>query len=69
MVRSPALAGFDPDFPLEPFDDDADFAAEIVRLLDDPSAAAAEAKRAHDHAVDAYGVAHWATWARAVGIS
>jgi hypothetical protein len=65
VVRSPALAGFDPDFPLKPFDDDADFAAEIVRLLVDPAAAAGDAQRAHEHAVDAYGVDRWAEWASA----
>jgi hypothetical protein len=63
VVRSPALAGLDPDFPVVPHDDDTDFAAEIVHLLDAPEHAAATAATTRAHVLARYGVATWTGWA------
>jgi hypothetical protein len=63
VVRSPALAGLDPSFPIGAHDDDRDFAAEIVRLLDRPDAATGLADRVRAHVEEQYGVDHWLPWA------
>ncbi len=65
VVRSPALAGLDPDFPLPSFDDDPKFVAEIVRVLDDRSQATREADTTRRHVLGAYSVDHWSDWAAA----
>lgn len=68
VVRSPALAGLDPDFPLVPHDTDEAFAAEIVRLLDDPDAASASAELVRTHVDNEYGADRWADWAASTAL-
>jgi hypothetical protein len=49
--------------PLTPQDDDHAFAAEIVRLLADPTVATASAAAMHAHVAARYGVGAWVPWA------
>lgn len=63
VVSSAALAGYAPGMPIAPFDDDDAFAAEILRLLDDPDAARTSAEQMFSHVRNVYGVRHWAQWA------
>ena len=63
VVTSAALRGYAAGFPLEPHDDDAAFAAEIVRLLEHPADARAEGAAAARHAQEHYSVGAWAPWA------
>lgn len=62
VVTSASIAGLDPDFPLKPFDHDAEFVAEILRMLDDPMTVSSEAAVVHDYVLDAYGVDRWTEW-------
>lgn len=64
VVTSSALAGLGPGFPLEPFDGDNAFVAEVVRLLEDPVTARAGAVEARGHVESEYGVERWVSWAR-----
>ena len=63
VVTTAALAGLAPGFPIEPFDDDGTFAAEIVRLLDDPTSAARDAAARQAYVEAEYGVERWSRWA------
>jgi glycosyltransferase involved in cell wall biosynthesis len=63
VVTTAALGGLAPGFPIEPVDDDDAFAAEIVRLLEDPESAAASAASLRAHVEAEYGVGRWARWA------
>jgi len=69
VVRSPALAGLDLDFPLVPRDGDEAFAAEIVRLLENPDAARGAATAVRAHVTERYGVDHWKEWALSSALS
>lgn len=64
VVTPAALEGFAPGIRLAAQLDDHAFAAEIVRLLDDPRSATAEAATLRDRVDDEYGVERWAAWAR-----
>lgn len=64
VVTSASMAGLDPDFPLTPFDNDADFVSEIVRVLDDPIWVSDEFTKVQEHVLDVYGVDRWTEWAR-----
>jgi hypothetical protein len=66
VVTSPALEGLEPSVPLVPHDGPDEFGAEIVRLLDDPAAAAVAAKIMHEHVDDRYGATRWTAWVRAL---
>ena len=66
VVTGAALRGYAAGFPLEPRDDDAAFAAEIVRLLEHPTDARAEGAAAARHAEEQYSVTTWAPWAVAL---
>jgi glycosyltransferase involved in cell wall biosynthesis len=64
VVTTAAMAGLDPDFPLTPFDDDAEFASEIVRVLDDPIWVPDEFQKTQQYVLDTYSVERWTEWAR-----
>jgi hypothetical protein len=64
VVTSPALEGLAPGFPLEPVDDEDEFADAIVRLLRNPVIAQTVAKTTHAAVLRDYGVDAWTPWAR-----
>lgn len=64
VVSAAALEGFAPGFPLTGHRDDREFVADVVRLLDDPATAAAEARTLHDHVQAHYTSERWVPWAR-----
>jgi hypothetical protein len=64
VVTTAALRGYAADFPLVARDDDAAFAAEIVRLLENPVDATADGAAAAQHVQQRYSVAAWEPWAR-----
>jgi hypothetical protein len=59
VVTTAALEGYAPDFPLTPHDDDSAFAAEIVRLLQDPQLTARQAHETRHHVHETYSVGAW----------
>lgn len=63
VATSAALRGYAPGFPLEPHDDDASFAAEIIRLLEHPADAAEQGAALVRHAREQYSVSAWTPWA------
>jgi polysaccharide biosynthesis protein PslH len=66
VVTAQALRGCEPEFPLEPCADDEGFALEVVRLLNEPRAAAAQADITARHVRARYGVDSWRPWAEAL---
>ncbi|MEY2592017.1 MAG: polysaccharide biosynthesis protein PslH [Acidimicrobiaceae bacterium] len=66
VVTPAALEGFAPGLPLPAPADDAAFAAEIVRVLDDRAGALAAAATLRDHVHREYSAARWSDWARAL---
>ena len=63
VATSAALRGYAPGFPLEPRDDDAAFAAEIIRLLEHPAEAEEQGADLVRHAQERYSVSAWIPWA------
>jgi hypothetical protein len=66
VVTPAALEGFAPGMPLAGQVDDPAFAAELVRLLEDAPAAAAEASALRAHVEREYGTERWRAWAESV---
>jgi hypothetical protein len=63
VVTPDALEGFAPGLPLPTCATDTELVAEVLRLLDDPDAARAEAMALREHVLRAYGTERWAAWA------
>jgi glycosyltransferase involved in cell wall biosynthesis len=66
VVTAEALEGFEPGIPLVGHVDDESFAADVVRVLDDPETAATEASALRVHVQEHYGPARWLPWAHDV---
>lgn len=63
VVTPEVLEGFAPGVPLTPMAGDTAFAAEVVRLLDDAAARAAQVQAVQDHMRSRYASTAWSGWA------
>ncbi len=66
VVSAQALEGFAPGLPLAGHDDDESFVADVVRLLNDPATAIAEAEALRHQVNEQYGPGAWLPWANEV---
>ncbi len=64
VVTPGAIEGFRPGLPLVGHPDDADFVAEILRMLDEPLRRDEQVRGLRDHFEAGYSTAAWAPWAR-----
>jgi glycosyltransferase involved in cell wall biosynthesis len=66
VVTPQALRGMAPGFPVTTAAEDDGIVEEVVRLLEDPPARAAEAEMARAHVAECYSTSAWASWAGAL---